>query len=248
MSVCSFRRNLPARHPLVGERSPFRRSAFPCSPASSQAESCSACSASLRTGTAQALGRAPKWRQGNAKTNQAVGRRRVGGRRHRTRGGHGHHGVRRNERPAEGSHAGGVRHRRRRVQHDRVRDGRLLGRLQQDGQDPQCEQPVLLQLRRAAQGQERPRQLPHQDQGGLRDHQPAERLGRGCRGAGHRPEDQVQGRLVPVHRLRPFLRRPQADLPGRQARWRRLRGVRQGRDHLGGPFGGQGRHRRPRVA
>src|ERR1700722_10688603 len=36
-------------------------------------------------------------------------------------------------------------------------------------------------------------------------------LGPGRDGAGHRPGDQVQGRLVPVHRLRPFLRRPQAD-------------------------------------
>ena len=61
----------------------------------------------------------------------------------------------------------------------------LLGRLQQDGQDSQRRPPALLQLGRAAQGRERPRQLQDHAQGRLHGHRPAERLGRRRHRAGH---------------------------------------------------------------
>ena len=77
---------------------------------------------------------------------------------------------------------------------------------------------------------------------------PAGRLGRGRHGAGQTQVIKYKGG---AYQCIDFARssggrKPTnpADKPGGD----RLRGVRQGRDHLGGAVGGQGRHQRPHVA
>ena len=60
----------------------------------------------------------------------------------------------------------------------------------------------------------------------LRHHRPAERLGRRRQGTGHHPGHQVGRGFLSLPRLRPLVRRPQADRPEVRPRRHRLRGVR----------------------
>ena len=115
--------------------------------------------------------------------------------------------------PPKGSHARGVRHRGRRVQHDRIRDGRVLSRLQHDGQDPQREQPDFYSYDALTLGVNVPGNYKIKPKAGCTTIARPDGSGKGSTALDTTQRSSTRAGL-PVRRLRPLLRRPQADLPG----------------------------------